>query len=46
MVDRRLREGTAMHETLAESLGQHKLCKKSSIIKIDSDSDGEIDLMD
>jgi hypothetical protein len=46
MADKRLREATAMHETLAESLGQYKLRKKSSIIKIDSDSDGEIDLMD
>ena len=41
-----LREATAMHETLAESLWQYKLRKKSSIMETDSDSDSEIDLMD
>ena len=41
-----LREATAMHETLAESLWQYKLRKKSNIMETDSDSDSEIDLMD
>ena len=38
-----LREATMMHETLAESLWQYKLRKKSSIMETDSNSDREID---
>ena len=41
-----LQEATMIHEILAESLWQYKLCKKSSIMKTDSDSNNEIDLMD
>ena len=41
-----LHEATTMHETLAESLWQYKLRKKSSIMDCDSDSDSEIDLVD
>ena len=43
-----LREATAMHKTLAESLWQYKIRNKYSIMKIDSnsDNDSEIDLMD
>ena len=40
-----LRKATAMHETLAESLWQYKLRKKSSIIETDSDNDNDIDLI-
>ena len=41
-----LRKAIVMHETLAKNLWQYKLRKKSSIMKTDSDSDSEIDLMD
>jgi hypothetical protein len=41
-----LRKATSMHETLAESLWQYKLYRNSNIMKIDSDSASEIDLMD
>ena len=41
-----LQKTTAMHETLAKILWQYKLRKKSNIMKIDSDSNSEIDSMD
>jgi hypothetical protein len=42
----RLREATAIHEILAENLWQYKLRRNSSIMKTDSDSASEIDLME